>query len=359
MSTLFSAEKLIEGIINTVAKKTKIRSSEITYISKKDLEWDLNDVETRYILTENVETIPQDYYLHYRLDGNILISKLVPRHPMKLLDYLFADITGCEVRSVPRDCEARPYESSDETLRRKAAFPAFTEGNRLGVKATSYYGFMQMWYFLNFNIANAYRRVVVDANCGSGGDALRFAQYCPHVHAIEKDEDSLRYAYNNYDLMVSCGLITPGKFQFYLGRNEEYVLKGGRNLLDVPPGSILYVDPDWGEKEDGYNVTEEKAFVMKDVTFAELPRHIHPNFEYVVCKVPLASTTFGLFETTIMGADKVNSYKIVVIKNDEGNTLTQKTRKHRTGSPKKKERRNLTQEEDSSSSSSSSSFSEV
>lgn len=308
------------SLTRSYAEKLGVYQNEITYVSAINRpKTDFDSIPTRYIVVAGTTIIPEHlsprFYAVLYYPDVVVISKSPPTHSMQLLDFLFADITGCEHRSKTRDSVVRPYESYDTTLRQQILFPAATDKRNYIKTTTSYYGFMQMWNFLKMNLGDLSKRTIVDATSGVGGDALRFAQNCAFVHAIELEKDIGRYIMGNYDLMVSCGLISPGNFRFHSGNYSDYIFAGSSRAGDlaIPPGSILYLDPNWKGQGNSSDIADDSSLVIGGISFTEMPMRVHANFSHIVYKVPLSANVSFDFTTPILNSEKNNSYKIVVV----------------------------------------------
>lgn len=80
-------------------------------------------------------------------------------------------------------------------------------------------------------------RSVVDACCGSGGNAIGFARAGSRVLAVERDRGRLEEARHNAQL-------------YGVAERIEFVLGDAREHVPAQRAEVLFIDPPWGEQYD-------------------------------------------------------------------------------------------------------------
>ncbi|HEY6881156.1 MAG TPA: methyltransferase domain-containing protein [Polyangiales bacterium] len=176
---------------------------------------------------------------HFALEGEHARLVLESDHAADLaarLRGLGLDGRPLEVRCEPplARAEVRAARLRDARARREST-PGFT---RPGARASGEGRYSLTPESLALALGEQARGArVVDACCGSGGNAIGFARAGSHVTAIERDAGRLAEARHNAAVY---------------GVSERIVFMHGdaRELVPTLRGEVLFIDPPWGEHYD-------------------------------------------------------------------------------------------------------------
>jgi SAM-dependent methyltransferase len=120
---------------------------------------------------------------------------------------------------------------------------------------------------------------VVDACCGSGGNAVAFARAGCEVLAIDLDRERLEEAAHNAAL-------------YGVGQRIRFVHGDASALLPELSGDVLFIDPPWGREYDKRGTTRADLPLL-DALLA-LPAAVRARFANWLLKLPSSFATRGL-----------------------------------------------------------------